>query len=151
MTDATFVAAASLVADIAPYALAIVGALTPIAVGWLAAEVRKLTGLQMQQSAIDKLDSMIEAEAGALVAAASDNFATASIPVGSPIVADIAKRVLANAPAVLAADGLTTDVVATKVAGAIGRLQARMTTVTPATASTPTPQAAAPVATHAAG
>ncbi len=66
-------------------------------------------------------------EAGALVAAASDNLATRSIPVGSPMVADAARRIQSALPGVMNATGLTTTDVAAMVAGEIGKLQARMT------------------------
>ena len=84
MTDtSTAVAAAPLVAAVAPYIVALAGVAVPALVGWGLAEVRKLTGIQVQKAASDTLDAMIEDEVGALVAAASDNLATTSIHVGS--------------------------------------------------------------------
>lgn len=133
MTDsATAVAAAPLVALAAPYIVAVAGVVAPTFVGFALAELRKLTGLQIQKSAADRLDAMIEDEVGALVAAASDNLATTSIPVGSPLVASIAAGIAAKAPDMLAKAGVDPASVAGMVHGEIGKWQAGMTSVAPA-------------------
>jgi hypothetical protein len=126
------VAAAPIVAVVAPYLVQLAIVLIPIAVAWLANEFRRGAGVQVRQAALDKIDAWAESEAGALVAAAADNLATDKIPVGSPIVADIATRMMLALPDELKAAGLTPDVVATMVAGKIGKLQASMTSVAPA-------------------
>lgn len=131
MSDPSTISAAPIVTVVAPYLVQLAMVLIPIAVAWLANEFRRRTGVQVQQAALDKIDATAEAEAGALIAAAANNLATDQIKVGSPIVASIALRMAAALPKELAAAGLTSDAVATMVAGKIGKLQASMTTVAP--------------------
>lgn len=136
MTDtSTAVAAAPLVAAVGPYIVALAGVAVPALVGWGLAEVRKLTGIQVQKAASDTLDAMIEDEVGALVAAASDNLASVSIKAGSPIVAAIAGKIVAAAPSVLADAGLAPAAVAGMVHGEIGKWKASMTAAAPTPAS----------------
>ncbi len=137
MTDS--ISAAAIVAAVAPYGLA----LLPVAIGWAAAEVRRRTGFQISQGAVDKLDTLAKAEAGALIAASPTNLAGVSIPVASPMVADAAARVLAVAPKILEDAGLSPAAVATMVAGHLGAMQAQM----PPAAPTPAPAAALAKAT----
>ena len=138
MTDTpTAIAAAPLVAAIAPYIVALAGVAVPALVAAGLAELRKMTGIQVEKSAAEKLDAMIEDEVGALVAAASDNLATASIHVGSPIVAAVADKVVAGAPEILAKAGVDPADVAGMVAGEIGKWQAGMTRVSPPPAPPP--------------
>jgi hypothetical protein len=121
MTDtATAVAAAPLIASIAPYAVALI----PVLIAWGVAEFRKATGVNVSAGAVDKLDALAKAEAGALVAASATNLAGVAIPVRSTIIAGAVTRIVAAAPGVLADAGLTPDAVATMVAGHIGALQA---------------------------
>lgn len=101
MTNAA-IAASAIVADAAPYIVALSSVVVPGLVAMGLDQLRRLTGLRLQQAAADRLDAMIEDEVGALVAAASDNLATTSIPLGSPIVAAIATRIIAAAPDLLA-------------------------------------------------
>jgi hypothetical protein len=136
MSDAnTAVAAAPLVAAVAPYVIAIAGVVAPALVGWGVDQLRKLTGVQLQKAASDRLDSMIEDEVGALVAAASDNLACVSVHVGSPLVAAIANKIVAVAPGVLAEAGVSPAAVAGMVHGEIGKWQAGMTSVSPPSAA----------------
>jgi hypothetical protein len=122
MSDpAASIAASTLVADVAPYAIALI---TAVVVPWCAAEFRKLTGAQVSQDAVNKLDTLARAEAGALIAASETNLAGVAIPVGSRIVADAAARVIAAAPGVLEQAGLSPTAVATMVAGHLGGMQA---------------------------
>jgi hypothetical protein len=122
MSDSTAsVAVSTLVADVAPYAIALI---TAVVVPWCAAEFRKLTGAQVSQDAVNKLNTLAKAEAGALIAASETNLAGVAIPLGSTIVADAAERVIAAAPGVLEKAGLSPSAVATMVAGHIGEMQA---------------------------
>ncbi len=140
MTDtSSAVAAAPLVAAVAPYIVALAGIAVPALVGWGLAEVRKLTGIQVQKAASDTLDAMIEDEVGALVAAASDNLATTSIHIGSPLVAAIANKIVTAAPDVLAQAGVSPTAVAGMALGEIGKWQACMTAVSPPAAPTARP------------
>ena len=131
MTNAA-IAASAIVADAAPYVVALTGVVTPGLVAMGLAELRRLTGLRLQQAAAGRLDAMIEDEIGVLVAAASDNLATTSIPLGSPIVAAIASRIVAAAPDLLAKAGVDPASVARMALGEIGKWQASMTSAPPA-------------------
>ncbi|HEY1944131.1 MAG TPA: hypothetical protein VGH40_18615 [Roseiarcus sp.] len=134
MTNAA-IAASAIVADAAPYIVALSSVVVPGLVAMGLDQLRRLTGLRLQQAAADRLDAMIEDEVGALVAAASDNLATTSIPLGSPIVAAIAARILAAAPDLLAKAGVDPASVARMALGEIGKWQASMTSVSPASPS----------------
>jgi hypothetical protein len=132
MTDSsTAISAAPLIAVVQPYVIAIAGVIIPAVLGWALNELRKLTGIQVQQAAVDKLNALIEDKVGAAVAAASDNLATRSIPVGSPLIADIAKQVLIAEPELAKQLSLQPGDVASMVAGEIGSWQASMTRVSP--------------------
>lgn len=121
MTDsATAVAAAPLVADLAPYALA----LLPVVIGWGVAVFHRYAGVQISQGDVDKLDTLAKAEAGALIAASETNLAGAAIPVGSPLIAAAAARIVAAAPGLLDSAGLSPESVATMIAGHLGAMQA---------------------------
>jgi hypothetical protein len=121
MTDSTTaIAAAPLVSDLAPYALA----LLPLVIAWGVAEFRKFTGIEVSAGAVDKLDALAKAEAGALIAASPTNLAGVAIPVGSAMVAGAANHILSAAPTILKDTGLTPDTVAAMVAGHIGAMQA---------------------------
>ena len=130
MTDpSSAVPVASLIADVAPYILALAGVIIPSLAGVAVAELKKITGIQVRQDAVDKLDGMIESAIGAEVAKASDNLATAQINVGSPIVSSLASKVVAALPAELNTLGITPTAVASKLTAEFGRLQASMTAV----------------------
>lgn len=132
MTDsATAVSATLFVAVVAPFVATLGAAAIRWALKDAVAEVKKLTGIQIQQAAVDKIDSMAESGAGAAIAAAEGNLASVAIPVGSPIVKKIVEDILKDAPAELAAAGLSPDDVVAKVHGEIGKLQAKATVVAP--------------------
>jgi hypothetical protein len=121
MSDPTAsVAVSSLIVDVAPYALALI----PVVIGWGVSVLRTHTKIQFSQAAVDKIDTLAKAEAGAAIAASETNLAGVSIHVGSAIVADAANRIIDGAPAILADAGLSADNVATMVAGHIGAIQA---------------------------
>ena len=136
MTDpSSAVPVASLIADVAPYILALAGVIIPSLAGVAVAELKKITGIQVRQDAVDKLDGMIESAIGAEVAKASDNLATTTIQVGSPVVAAIAAKIIAAAPELLAKAGVDPSSVADKVHGEIGAWQRDMTRVSPGPAA----------------
>jgi hypothetical protein len=118
MTDA--ISASAVVADVAPYALA----LLPVVIGWGVAEFRKYTRIPISQAAVDKLNTLAQAEAGAMVAASETNLAGVAINVASPEIAAAAARIIAAAPGLLDDAGLSPDHVATMIAGHIGVMQA---------------------------
>jgi len=118
MTDT--ISASAIVADVAPYAIALI----PVFIGWGVNEFRKASNIQVSQAAIDKLDTLAQAEAGAMVAASETNLAGVAVHVGSQPVADAASRIVAAAPGILADAGLSPAIVATMVAGHVGAMQA---------------------------
>lgn len=119
--SATSVPVAPLLGVVAPYAVA----LLPFVIGWGVAEFRKFTGVQFSQGAVDKLDTLAKAEAGALIAASPTNLAGVAVPVGSSMIAAAANRILSAAPTILDDTGLTPDAVAAMVAGHLGAMQAQ--------------------------
>ena len=131
MTDATAIAAAPLVATLEPYIAAAVTALVGGAVTVAARAFARWTGLQLEQAAVDRLAAAAEIAAGKIIAEASDNLAARSIHVASPLVRGAVEDILAGMPDVLKAAGLTPKAVEDMVHGAIGRLQAGMTRVSP--------------------
>ena len=128
MTDTT-VAATSLMADLQPYIIAIVGTLVTAAFGALVALAKKYTGIAIDQATVAKVDALAEQLAAKEIAKASDNLATAQIDVKSPLVKALADQALAALPVELAKLGLGPDDVASKIAAAFGKLQASMTAV----------------------
>ncbi len=134
--------ASSIVGLVLPFVLAILTVVIRAAVQELIVELRKWNVLNVQQDAVDQLDAFIENKVGGEVATAAGNLATASIPLGSDLVAEIAKSVIAEAPDLLDKAGVTPDAVAGMVHGEIGKWQASMTRVAP-----PAAPAAATVAT----
>ncbi len=113
---------------IVPIASAAVTALIAVAVNAFA----RWTGVKIDAAFEAKLQSTAATEAGALVAAASDNLATASIKIGDKNVADAANRIIAELPEIAHALGLSAADIQKYVVGEIGKLQARMTAVDPA-------------------
>ena len=123
----TVIAARALVADAEPYVVALIGVVVTAAGAVISAEIKRYTGLAVDQAMLAKVERYIEDKAAQQVAAAADNLAHAEIDVKSPIVADIVTKIVAAIPVELNALGLTPIAVAHKVAAAFGRLQAGMT------------------------
>jgi|SRR5947209_6348712 len=125
-----------IVQALTPYAVAIVGAVLTWAVSLAIAAFQRWTGVKIDETYRQQFEAAAATEAGKLIAGAADNLATASFPVGSPIVAAAAKR-LFDAPhlqAAIAALSMTPARAAAIVTGELGKLQAQMTKVTPAKA-----------------
>jgi len=120
MSDPATVAVAPLILDIAQYAVLLI----PVAVAWLAREQAKYTGIVFKQSVLDEFDRVAKAKAGAAILASKDNLAGLAIPAGSPFVAGLASELIAEAPSVVAALGLSPTEVAARIAGHLGDGQA---------------------------
>ena len=135
MSD-TAIAASSLVADAQPYVVALIGVVVTAVGALISAEIKRYTGLAVDQAMLAKVERYIEDKAAQRVASAADNLAGARIDVHSPVVAEIVAKIVAAIPGELAAVGLTPIAVAHKLAAAFGRLQATMTAVS-APASAP--------------
>jgi len=123
----TIIAASSLVADAEPYLVALIGVVVTAVGAVISAEVRRYTGLAVDQALLAKVERYIEDKAAQQVASAADNLAHAEIDVESPLVADIVAKIVAAIPVELNAVGMSPTAVAHKVAAAFGRLQAGMT------------------------
>ena len=136
MADISF---APFVAALEPIVVQVSAVIVAAGISWAAARFARATHVTVQQAALDKLTKAAQAEAGALIAAAGDNLATEKIAVGSPTVAEIANRIVRGMPEALVVAGVTPTHVATMVAGKIGELQARMTSVTPPLPDKPQP------------
>lgn len=130
------IAVSPLVTYLAPIISTLALALVGVAVRAAVAELRKLTGIQFKQAAIDDITARSEAGVGAAIAAAADNLATAKITVGNPIVSSIVRDVINDAPVVLDHAGFDSSNVTQIVLGAFGRMQASMTSVPVPTSDT---------------
>lgn len=119
-------AASSLVAEAEPYVVALIGVVVTAAGAVISAQIKRYTGLAVDQALLAKVERYIEDKAAQQVASAADNLAHAEIDVRSPVVADIVTKIVAAIPVELNAVGLTPTAVAHKVAAAFGRLQAGM-------------------------
>ncbi|HXT06231.1 MAG TPA: hypothetical protein VN715_04760 [Roseiarcus sp.] len=129
--SSTLIAVSALVADAEPYVIAFIGVAVTAVGAVLAAEVKRFTGLAVDQAVLAKVERYIEDKAAQAVAAEADNLANRQIDVKSAVVAEIVTKIAAAIPAELDAVGLTTAAVAHKVAAAFGRLQASMTAIPP--------------------
>lgn len=118
------IAVSSLVADVAPYVISIAGVIIPLIVTMAYNKLHQLTGIEVSKAQLAKLDTFAKAEAGALIAASKTNLAGVAIPVGSPMIAWAADRVIDALPKILADVGLAPRDVATMIAGHIGTMQA---------------------------
>ena len=125
----TIIAASSLVADAQPYVVALIGVVVTALGAVISAELKRYTGLAVDQALLAKVEKYIEDKAAQQIAAAADNLAHAEIDVKSPLVAEIVAKIGAAIPGEINAVGLTPTAVAHKVAAAFGRLQASMTAV----------------------
>jgi hypothetical protein len=106
-----------------PYIIAVLSTLVSALVGLAVAKFTQWTNIQINASQVAALKSAAATEAGAMVAAASDNLKGRSISVGSPMIASAADRIAAKLPDTVAAVGLTPGALETIVAGEIGKLQ----------------------------
>jgi hypothetical protein len=130
MVDAaTAISTAPLVAFAQPYISAAVTALVGAAVTYGAYLFHRLTGYALDASAETAIRKWAASEAGALVAEAVDNLSRRSIPAGSTMVAAAVARLEAVLPDEVKRLGFTPDLLATIVAGEIGKLQAQATAV----------------------
>jgi len=100
--------------------------------------VKRWTGVQIQQAALDEVRTEAQTMAHKAIAEAEDNLATAKITISSPLVKDAADNIINRLPKVLEAAGVTPARVEDMVHGALGAAQAAMTRTAPApTASVP--------------
>lgn len=126
MSDAT-ITGAGIVADLQPYIIAAIGAVVTALGAVIAYQIRRYTGIVVDQSVIDKVDKYIADKAAQAVAAASDNLSKKEINVYSPIVADLTSKIIAGIPYELDKLGFGPNEVAHKLTSEFGRLQASMT------------------------
>ena len=122
--DDSVVYTAPLVMELKPYIDVLVNAAVLAAVGFIAGLVQKYTGVQISQSALDKLRAAAATQAGLLVAGAEDNLAKTTISVGHPLVAQAANQIIAMLPDAVKAVGATPEALQTLIVGEIGKLQA---------------------------
>ena len=128
MSDpSTAVAAASFVAVLEPYLVALASAVVSAAVPIAVHAFTRWTGVQIDKTMSDHLRDAAATEAGKLVAQASDNLASAQIDVRSSSVRAAVEAISDKMPGTIAKSGLTPDDLAAFVVGEIGKLQARMT------------------------
>jgi len=116
-----------------PIAVSAVGA----AVTFAFATVSRWTGGKIAADAAfeAKVQAAAENEAGVLIAAASDNLATKSIKIGSPEASAVIAGVVNAIPELQTATGWTNERIAKVAVGAIGKLQASMTSAAPSQAA----------------
>jgi hypothetical protein len=135
MTDSTTaVEAAPFVALAEPYFAAIASTAVPVLIGIAVNAFARWTGVKIDAAYQAKIEAAAATEAGKAVAAAADNLSSRQIDVGSKVVADAADKIM-DAPHLqeaIAATGATPERIAAIVAGEIGKLQATMTSTSPA-------------------
>jgi hypothetical protein len=136
MSD-TAIAAAPIAAATQPYITAIVTSLVGVGVTYGLAALKRWTGIAIQQSMIDEIESAAETEAAKAVAAASDNLARTQINLGSSVVKTAVQSIIASQTfkTAIAETGMTPNRLASIIAGEIGKLQAQMTAAAPAAPS----------------
>ena len=148
MSDVTAIAVAPLIDAVAPYIVAALGAAVTGFIGLAATAFTRWTGVKIDAAYLALVKAAAVNEAQKALANADASFATAQINVGSPIVKDAVSAILGsgdrNLTAALAATGATPGLVASFVAGAIGELQAKILSVSPAPTVAPAPVAVAP-------
>jgi len=133
----TAIAAAPIAAAAQPYITAIVTSLVGVGVTYGLAALKRWTGIAIQQSMIDEIESAAETEAAKAVAAASDNLAKTQINVGSSVVKTAVESIFASQTlkTAIAETGMTPNRLASIITGEIGKLQAQMTVAAPAAPS----------------
>lgn len=136
----TAVALAPLIGALKPIVKAVLATLASGAVTIGVALLSRWTGVTIQSAYVETLRQAAQTEAGVLVAEASDNLASKSIPVSSPLVAAAAAHIEASLPDAMAAVGMTSDGLARLVAGEIGKLQAQVTATATAAAPPSSPR-----------
>lgn len=127
MTDVT--TAAPLVETLQPYLLSLEAVIVPMLVAWAIRLVAKWTGEKSDQAAQDKLSAAATNEAGKIILAADRNIANAKLSENSAVVVASATKII-NAPGLQTAIkqlGITPNLVASLVAGALGQAQKEMT------------------------
>jgi hypothetical protein len=133
MTDtAAAIGWGEIVRDLEPIFVPIVSAAVTALIAVAVNAFAKWTGVKIDTAFEAKVQNAAATEAAALVAAASDNLATASIKIGDRNMADAANRIIAELPEIAQALGLSAGDIEKIVIGEIGKLQARMTAVDPA-------------------
>lgn len=131
MTDTSAVSVAPVVDTLVPYIQVIVPILVTAILGWVATAIQKATGYTVSDSMKASVAGRIDSYAGAAVAKSATNLATETISVTNPIVKEIVANVMADLSPAIQHLGWTPDVIALKVQGAIGKLQASSAVVTP--------------------
>lgn len=131
MNNSSAIALVPLLVDIAPYAIAAI----PLFVGWVAYELRAHRIVDIKQADLDQIDKLAETAAGLAFGKSETSLAGESIHVGSPIVAEVVNKVIADAPGALAKAGVTPDRFAAMVVGKIGNAQAQQAPAAPAKAA----------------
>lgn len=127
MTDAT--TAAPLIAILEPYIVSIAGALIAGAVPFVVRTVNRWTGDKLDQAAQAKLIAAAQNEAGKIILAADRSIANATLDERSAVIVASATKII-NAPGLQDAIkrlGVTPQLVASLVAGALGQAQKDMT------------------------
>jgi len=127
----TTITLGSMLAAAQPYFVAIFGAIVTGVGGILVAEVKRYTGIAVDQALLAKVEKYIDDKAAQEIAKATDNLATKSIDVHSPMIADLVTKITGAIPEELHAVGLDPVAVAHKLVASFGRLQASMTAVAP--------------------
>lgn len=123
------VTAAPLVEVLQPYLLSLEAIVVPLLVAWAARQISRWTGEKMDQAALDKISAAATNEAGKIILAADRSIANAKLDDKSAVVVASANKIL-NAPGLQAAIsrlGVTPNLAASLVAGALGQAQKSMT------------------------
>gem|GEM_PF-6251977 len=118
---------APLIEFLRPYIDVILQGLVAAFIVFFAGVVKKYTGVQLSQAALDKIRAAASTQAGILVAGAADNLVKTQITVDHPAVASAANFIFEHLPDAAKAAGLTPDTLKAIIVGEIGKLQASAT------------------------
>lgn len=124
-----------LVTAITPIAVTVIGFILKFSIDKLAAAFTERTGVQLQQTDLDRFEKTISNYAGVLLARGDASIVNAQIDVGNPQVASLTNLVIAEIPEVLTRLGITPDGVAHALTGKIGHSQM----ASPSSAPVPVP------------
>lgn len=113
-----------LIHDLEPYIAAALGVLITSLVALLTAFLKQHFNVVLTANQQAQLTSMVKTEAGSWIAKGDASVMNAQVNVGSPDIAAAANKIIAGAPDIAKALGVTPAIVQQKIVGEIGHLQA---------------------------
>lgn len=110
--------------------LAFAALVIPALGAWAAAELRRRTGIALQQAHMNTFQQALTNAAGLVIHKAKDAAGNVNIDVKNPLIKEAILYVNSSAPDAVAYFGLTPEAIAEKIAAKLGTAQAQAPTVT---------------------